>query len=79
VGLWDENRGEEANCEVMRECCCRVQSQEEEILDNDWSARDKGCSERWVIFEAGPGQVDVEEEKKDSQTDDRPLHLLQLA
>jgi hypothetical protein len=73
VGFGDENRGEEANGEVMRECCCRVQGQEEKVLDNDWSARDEGCSERWVFFKTGPGQVDVEEEKKDAQANDRSL------
>lgn len=63
MGLGYQDRGEEANGEVMRECCCRVQGQEEQVLHDDRGARDEGCCEGGVLFEAGPGQVDVEEEK----------------
>lgn len=57
----------------MRERCCRVQGQEEEVLHDNWGARDEGCRERGVLFEAGPGQVDIKEKKEDSQADDRTL------
>jgi hypothetical protein len=49
---------------VMCECRCCVQGQEKEVLDDDWSTRDEGSGEGRVLFESGPSQVDVEEEKE---------------
>jgi len=54
----------------MCDCRCRVQSQEEEVLHDDRGARDEGCGERWVLFEAGPGQINIEKEKKNAQAND---------
>lgn len=47
----------------------RIETQEEEILNDDGGAGDKGSGQRGRLFEACPGQIDVEEEKEDAETD----------
>lgn len=56
-----------------------VQGQEEEVLDDDGGARDEGCSKGRVFLEAGPGEVDIEQEQENSQTDNGALERMLLA
>lgn len=60
---------------MMCERCGGVQAEEKEILNDNGSAREKGCCEGWVFLDAGPGEIDVEEQEKDSQPDNGPLSV----
>lgn len=40
---------------MVRECCGGVERQEEEVLDDDWGARDEGRCEGGVFLETRPG------------------------
>lgn len=54
---------------VCQGCCC-VEGQEEEVLDDDWGAREERRGKGGVFFETGPGEVDVEEEEEHAQSND---------
>lgn len=55
---------------MVRERCCCVEGEEEEVLYDDRGTGEEGRCEGGVLFEAGPGQVDVEEEEKDAEAND---------
>lgn len=48
---------------MVRERGGSVECQEEEVLEDDWGARDEGRREGRVFLEASPGEIDVEEEE----------------
>lgn len=59
--LWDEDIRQQPDGQVVRESRSGVQGQEEEVLNDDRSARDEGSSEGGVFFQPSPGEVDVEQ------------------
>lgn len=55
---------------MVRESRSCVEGQEEEILYDDGGAGYEGRREGGVFLQAGPGEVDIEEEKEDPQAND---------
>lgn len=70
TGFWDQNGRQQPDGQVVGESRSGVQGQEEEVLDDDRSARNESSCEGGVFFEPSPGKVDVEQQEQDAQAND---------
>lgn len=61
-GRWGEDRGKETDGEMMSKRRKRVQSEEEEVLDDDRGAPKEGIDNGGRFLNTSPGEVDIEQE-----------------